>query len=762
MDSHSLRSIALFLAIALLLPLTPVPPAIAAFGSSSAELPGDDDTEPISDCLVLTKNLRYRSSDARTDGEVSLLQDFLNVHGYLATEPTGFFSSTTRKAVKAFQKDVGLRPTGFVAAFTRKKISTISCGTTVPEDPPVSQNLPPVIDGLTAPSFLAVGELGTWTVNAHDPENRPLTYTMNWGDTILPIQPVSPNSAFFQTAQTATFTHTYVSAGTYTVQISVKDDGGNVQSASAVVNVTNTAEQGSLTVSLSSSNPLGDQIPKSSLVPMLNVDLVASCSRSVQVNGIRVSRDDASDFHDTVGVFAAVDGQRVTYGEKIVSNQTLALNFFTPLTLPACGKTTVTLYLDQVLSSTATPYAFSIRRSSDIMTDGSNVQGSFPLRGNTFKVAAVKSGQVTVRNLPISPASAHVGDQSAVIGRYELTVDTTEDQTLYTMTLRQSAFSSVADGDLVNIRVRGTDGGVLTNTASRFTNRLATVVFERPLTVRAGEGITLEAVANIVGGEGKTSQVGTFEWPRDIFAVGSLYGYGVNWQRYGSRINDDESAAPSTITIVPLQVAISALTITQQDLSGTDTARENAKNIRLMRFQARARKGQNILLTRIIVDSAAGDGTLRNGTNYTLWADTNEDGTVDTIIDNHKEATGSDAAGWTVTFDGIPTGGFVIPQGKTADFEVHSDIASPLQANPTLQLQFVTAAAYVEAEQLEDGTPLRGIETNGACTADVCQIAVTTAPSTLWNLVPQLLSAPLTPHIPHVPFVPIRVRSGRP
>lgn len=88
---------------------------------------GDIDTEPLSECLVLTQNLRLRSRDAKTDGEVSLLQDFLNMHGYLKSEPTGFFSLSTFAAVKAFQREVKLRPTGFVSVLTRRAIEKVSC-----------------------------------------------------------------------------------------------------------------------------------------------------------------------------------------------------------------------------------------------------------------------------------------------------------------------------------------------------------------------------------------------------------------------------------------------------------------------------------------------------------------------------------------------------------------------------------------------------------------------------------------------------------
>ncbi|MBI5414989.1 S-layer homology domain-containing protein, partial [Candidatus Peregrinibacteria bacterium] len=70
-------------------------------------------------------------------------------------------------------------------------------------------NLPPVISGISAPTVLQVGQEGTLKVTASDPENGPLTYTVVWGDEPIQIQPYLVN-------QTATFSHTYSRAGTYT------------------------------------------------------------------------------------------------------------------------------------------------------------------------------------------------------------------------------------------------------------------------------------------------------------------------------------------------------------------------------------------------------------------------------------------------------------------------------------------------------------------------------------------------------------------
>ncbi len=85
--------------------------------------PVDTDT-----CVAITNNLYLRSTDARTGGEVSLLQDFLSPK-YFNQEPTGYFGNFTLRAVQAFQRDNGITPAlGYVGPMTRAKIKSLTCG----------------------------------------------------------------------------------------------------------------------------------------------------------------------------------------------------------------------------------------------------------------------------------------------------------------------------------------------------------------------------------------------------------------------------------------------------------------------------------------------------------------------------------------------------------------------------------------------------------------------------------------------------------
>ncbi len=148
--------------------------------------------------------------------------------------------TTVKQLQEKYEADT-LRPaglrlgTGYVGPLTRAKLNALyRCA------PPIhGDSLPPSISGVTGPTMLKIGELGTWTINASDPGNDPLSYSVHWGDEPLSSAEVGTTpSAERVYSQTATFTHTYSRAGTYYPKFWVRDNAGNTQWTSLSVNVT--------------------------------------------------------------------------------------------------------------------------------------------------------------------------------------------------------------------------------------------------------------------------------------------------------------------------------------------------------------------------------------------------------------------------------------------------------------------------------------------------------------------------------------------
>lgn len=699
---------------------------------------------------------------------------------------------------------------------------------------------------------------------------------------------------------------------------------------------------GELEVSLSASSPVGDTVPKGAVgVVMLSADFTASCDDSVTIENLTMLHEGFGAVADIDGIYAAINGARVTRKRTIDSeDQTSDLRFSSPLVLDPCESVTVDIVADfSSTSATSAEHNLVIELPSDVFGNAQDVNGNFPVRGSTFRVAAVTSGIVTVTYRTVTPDEVEVGDIGVVIGKFEVSVNSTEDQTFYSMTLEQN--SSASDGDFVNIATRRTDGTVLTNTVSQTVGDFVTIVFDPPFTVLEGDKITLEIIADLIGGAGD-SIIMHFEETSDLFAVGSLYGYGVNGQLYGSQIAlpTETAALPDTVTVdageftigidgpatqdytrddndailgnidfqtggedidvkdlfIAVQgqtstgasldnvtsgsfdqihevledveirnkatgrtidgvrltatsasgqrtagsnqgtfqiyrfddfiikgdeswefrvdfidngsgnhpdngdkfrihvcgepthilsagaltantttcdfggllstastayqmqveglstgdkvgdvrprgnisgnfhrIATATLTIAVKAIGTTDTAVENAKNINLFRFEARAGEAEDILFTKSVLESKS--GSLLNGQNYSLWVDTDGDGVVDTILEDGVASQSSQ-----IPFSDLAGGGYVIPAEETVIFEVHADIASSL-TNGDLQIQFATGSSvtFLEAEELDDGSNLSGLKINGAFHNSVtsADIIVTTTDSQRWILVSQ-------------------------
>ncbi len=107
-------------------------------------------------CTQLTAALSYGKYDYSTGGQVTALQNFLRVHGYLNVSATGYFGPLTREGVKSFQARSMITADGIVGPQTRAFIFAADCGGN--PVPPVS--VAPVINGLSS-ATAAIGSTVT-------------------------------------------------------------------------------------------------------------------------------------------------------------------------------------------------------------------------------------------------------------------------------------------------------------------------------------------------------------------------------------------------------------------------------------------------------------------------------------------------------------------------------------------------------------------------------------------------------------------------
>jgi hypothetical protein len=95
----------------------------------------------------------------------------------------------------------------------------------------------PIISGVSGPQTLNVNQQGTWTVKAVDPSGGYLGYGVLWGDSVAPYTSATNMSPVTADQQSATFTHAYSRAGTFTPTFTVTSttNGNSAQTSLSVV-----------------------------------------------------------------------------------------------------------------------------------------------------------------------------------------------------------------------------------------------------------------------------------------------------------------------------------------------------------------------------------------------------------------------------------------------------------------------------------------------------------------------------------------------
>lgn len=78
-------------------------------------------------CRQLSKTFGYGSRDIGTNGEVTILQNFLHRNGYLGVPATGYFGTQTRAAFVRFQTRHNILPTGSVDLLSRGTLNGQIC-----------------------------------------------------------------------------------------------------------------------------------------------------------------------------------------------------------------------------------------------------------------------------------------------------------------------------------------------------------------------------------------------------------------------------------------------------------------------------------------------------------------------------------------------------------------------------------------------------------------------------------------------------------
>ncbi len=199
-------------------------------------------------------DVTYGDFDNDQGGRVSQLQTFLGISPH-----TFGFGTYGRKTRATWNNQCGeTHPTPKPILCPDGQHSNGNGFQCVPDS---TSSQAPSISGLDAPVSLATGQSGTWTVHASvaNQTNTYLKYSVIWGDEVAYPMSYAASSASAPIQTSATFTHTYQTAGTYTPTFIVANGSGSAKTSATVIVGGGYATQSCTITSSKSSANAGDQ-----------------------------------------------------------------------------------------------------------------------------------------------------------------------------------------------------------------------------------------------------------------------------------------------------------------------------------------------------------------------------------------------------------------------------------------------------------------------------------------------------------------------
>jgi hypothetical protein len=281
---------------------------------------------------------------------------------------------------------------------------------------------------------------------------------------------------------------------------------------------TSVSAGGDVEVSLSSSTPAGATLPKdANSVQVFEFDIEAG-SEAANVNIMTFEMEGIGATTDIDNVFVYEGATRLTESRS-VNASTRSVTFGSlNLDFAAGEERTFTLRVELASGASAgNEFNFAILSVDDVTADG-DVDGNFPITGNTFEIANQSAGTITITKNG-AMVDGPLGAQDHTIGQFKITA-TTEDALVTELTLK---VDNAADHD----DFRLWDGSVELAEGEYIGDKL--VMFDLssdPFSIQEGNSNIFKISADI-GGEAADDLTTSLENAADAFAVGGDFGFGM-------------------------------------------------------------------------------------------------------------------------------------------------------------------------------------------------------------------------------------------
>ena len=265
------------------------------------------------------------------------------------------------------------------------------------------------------------------------------------------------------------------------------------------------------------------------------------------------------------------------------------------ISIPAGGTKVITLKVDLTNGTgSGKTMSFSLESASSVVTDASQVNGTYPITGNLMSTAVTTDlGQLTVAT-STGPATSIDPADNLDVFNFTLAAS---DQNLEVRKIKITNTGSTDANDLTNLKLY--DGATQIGSTVASMDSDKTVTFDLsgdPLLINKG-GITktMHVKADISGGTNRTFQMGLQEIT-DITVYDTQYGVFIKPDRLDSwKIHEHRASTIST----------GKLTVTRASDSPSGNIAKDATNNTLAKFNLKA-TGEDVKITAMSVDAYGG------------------------------------------------------------------------------------------------------------------------------------------------------------
>ncbi len=259
------------------------------------------------------------------------------------------------------------------------------------------------------------------------------------------------------------------------------------------------AGKGELQVSLRQID-MGSSVPLGATrVPLLGLNLAASCDADVRIDEILVRHTGAGDADDFTGVMLNDATRRVSRSSTFDNDGVARLRPTAALTVKKCSSIDLMVAVNlSAQAGVASEHGASIVGADDVKSSAKTVRIVRSQDAVRMKAVSGSTGTVTVNMLSV-PGRLRYG-RTETVARLQISADAKSDHLLKKITLTNT--ENARDYQLMNLYLETRSGEVVSLVANHMRAKEVTLLIDPSLLLRGSQTIVLDLKAEINAGAG--------------------------------------------------------------------------------------------------------------------------------------------------------------------------------------------------------------------------------------------------------------------